>query len=164
MPSLFVTIESEEYAVTDQNGGIAINGELVLHEIVQVDQNTFSLLIRGRSFRIVARRSAEGYELLVNGRRIEAAVESDRMRLLRQYGQKNTPARVRTDIQAPMPALVVKVEVAVGDEVRPGQGLIILEAMKMENEIRAHAAGRVKEIFVTTGKPVEKGELLLRLE
>jgi biotin carboxyl carrier protein len=63
-----------------------------------------------------------------------------------------------------MPALVVRVEVKVSDEVKVGQGLVILEAMKMENEIKSHQSGRVKEIYVAKGKPVEKGELLLLLE
>lgn len=63
-----------------------------------------------------------------------------------------------------MPALVVKIEVSVGDEIVSGQGLIILEAMKMENEIKSHSAGVIKEIYVTHGKPVERGELLFLLE
>jgi biotin carboxyl carrier protein len=63
-----------------------------------------------------------------------------------------------------MPALVVRVEVKAGDEVREGQGLLVLEAMKMENEIRSPQAGKVREVFVSNGKAVEKGELLLLLE
>jgi biotin carboxyl carrier protein len=63
-----------------------------------------------------------------------------------------------------MPALVVRIEVKVGDEVKEGKGLVILEAMKMENELRAHQSGRVKQIFVEEGKPVEKGQLLLLME
>jgi biotin carboxyl carrier protein len=63
-----------------------------------------------------------------------------------------------------MPALIVKVEVSVGDEVVHGQGLLVLEAMKMENELKAMHSGRVKEIHVRQGKPVEKGELLMILE
>jgi biotin carboxyl carrier protein len=60
--------------------------------------------------------------------------------------------------------MVVKVEVSVGDEVVEGQGLVILEAMKMENEIKSHQAGKVKSVLVEKGKAVEKGELLLLLE
>ncbi len=71
---------------------------------------------------------------------------------------------MKSEIKAPMPALVVRVEVEIGQKVKPGQGLLILEAMKMENEIKAHSAGIIKEIYATKGKPVEKGELLMLLE
>jgi biotin carboxyl carrier protein len=63
-----------------------------------------------------------------------------------------------------MPAMVIKLEVSVGEEVRAGQPLVVLEAMKMENDILAPAAGRVKAIYVSAGKAVEKGELLLLFE
>jgi len=58
----------------------------------------------------------------------------------------------------------VKVEVAVGDAVTEGQGLVVLEAMKMENVLKAHQSGTVKSILAVKGKAVEKGELLLLLE
>ncbi len=164
MASFFVTIDSTEYVLTFQNGSLSLNGSPLSYEIQQLDERTFSVLLGGQSMRVVVEKAPGGYQLLVNGKRMEATVESERMRLLKKFGTKSHAAHTRTDIHAPMPALVVKVEVEVGDEVKPGQGLIILEAMKMENEIRAHTEGRVKEIFVTTGKAVEKGELLLRLE
>jgi len=63
-----------------------------------------------------------------------------------------------------MPALVSSVPVSVGDVVTVGQGLVILEAMKMENEIKAHRNGVVGKILVSKGKSVEKGELLVHLE
>ena len=63
-----------------------------------------------------------------------------------------------------MPGKVVEVLVAVGDEIEKDQGLLIIEAMKMENEIRATAAGKVKEIRVSPGQAVESGELLIELE
>jgi pyruvate carboxylase subunit B len=65
---------------------------------------------------------------------------------------------------APMPGLVVRVNVKAGDTVEAGQGLIVMEAMKMENELRVQAAGRVKTVLVTPGSVVEKGALLIELE
>jgi pyruvate carboxylase subunit B len=62
-----------------------------------------------------------------------------------------------------MPGLVVKVMVAVGDQVQAGQGLVVMEAMKMENELRAISAGVVRQIHVTPGTAVEKGTLLVEL-
>ena len=63
-----------------------------------------------------------------------------------------------------MPGLIVRVGVKPGDEVRAGQGLIVMEAMKMENELRAVAAGRVKAVLAQPGMAVEKGALLVELE
>jgi biotin carboxyl carrier protein len=67
-------------------------------------------------------------------------------------------------IKAPMPGRVLRVLVAVGDEVTAGQGLVVVEAMKMENELRAPGAGRVTEVAVTEGASVEAGRLLVVIE
>ncbi|MDE3052849.1 MAG: biotin/lipoyl-binding protein [Gemmatimonadota bacterium] len=63
-----------------------------------------------------------------------------------------------------MPGLIVRVHVKPGDVVQPGQGLVVMEAMKMENELRATAGGTVKAVAVAPGTAVEKGALLLELE
>ena len=67
-------------------------------------------------------------------------------------------------VRAPMPGLIVRVNVKVGDVVEAGQGVVVMEAMKMENELRAIAPGRVKSIEVGPGATVEKGSLLVALE
>jgi pyruvate carboxylase subunit B len=67
-------------------------------------------------------------------------------------------------IVAPMPGMVVKVEVAAGDTVRAGQGIVIVEAMKMENELRASGAGRVTRVHVSKGDAVAKDQVLVELE
>ncbi|MBA2706543.1 MAG: acetyl-CoA carboxylase biotin carboxyl carrier protein subunit [Gemmatimonadaceae bacterium] len=63
-----------------------------------------------------------------------------------------------------MPGLIVRLNVAVGDVVAAGQGVVVMEAMKMENELRATSAGRVRSIAVTVGMAVEKGMTLVELE
>lgn len=68
------------------------------------------------------------------------------------------------DVRAPMPGLVVAVEVSEGDDVDAGQGVVVLEAMKMQNELRSPVAGKVKKVFVTQGTAVDKGQPLLRVE
>ena len=65
---------------------------------------------------------------------------------------------------APMPGLIVRVNVQEGDHVRPGQGLVVMEAMKMENELRATVAGIVRRVVVSPGSAVEKGATLLEME
>ena len=63
-----------------------------------------------------------------------------------------------------MPGLVVRVEVAAGERVRAGQGVVIMEAMKMENELRAEGEGVVARVLATAGQPVEKGAILVEFE
>ena len=65
---------------------------------------------------------------------------------------------------APMPGLIVRVNVEVGDSVSAGQGLVVMEAMKMENELRAAGAGKVKSVHAKPGEAVNKGALLVELE
>ena len=65
---------------------------------------------------------------------------------------------------APMPGMIVRVAVQVGDTVTPGQGLVVMEAMKMENELRATSAGTVKAVLAQPGTAVDKGAVLLELE
>jgi biotin carboxyl carrier protein len=63
-----------------------------------------------------------------------------------------------------MPGLIVKVEVEIGQDVKKGDGLIIIEAMKMENELKAAYSGKIKAINVQTGQPVEKNQILIEFE
>lgn len=165
MNSYFVTISGREYIVRlEKEGAVLVNGEQAPIDILQLDERSFSILVNGKSEKVIAEKTNGTYQVQINGRQLEAAIESERMRLLKQFERQSASRVSKAEIRAPMPALVIKLEVNVGDEVKVGQGLIILEAMKMENEIKAHSAGRVKEIHVVKGKPVEKGELIMILE
>ena len=146
--------------------GVTVDGRSVDASIAHVaGTHVRSLLLEGSSHRVVARRTGTGaWELHVRGRRLAAEVVDERTRRVREMTgatAKNTGPR---PLRAPMPGLVVKVEVAVGDEVQPGQGLVIVEAMKMENELRAEAPGRVTKVRVEPGQAVEKDQILVELE
>ena len=165
MNSYNVIISGNERVVNiDNDGNIRINGKPANMTFEQVDGRTFSVLSEGNSYKTIAVKEEGVYRMLVNGNEIISHVESERMRLLKKFAISSEAEHARTEIRAPMPALVVKVEVDIGDDVREGQGLIVLEAMKMENEIRAHRKGRVSEIHIAKGRAVEKGELLMLLE
>jgi len=165
LSSFVVTINAKEYMVSlGADGHVALNGVPASVDVQRLDERTFSVLVDVTSATIVAEEFDGVYRVLRNGLQLEATVESERERLLKKYDKRGGAARSRLEIHAPMPALVVRVEVMVGEEVKQGQGLIILEAMKMENEIKAHQAGIVKEIYAGKGKPVEKGELLMLME
>jgi biotin carboxyl carrier protein len=97
------------------------------------------------------------------GQRFEVFVEDERTRQLAGLVHART-ARSRANIQAPMPGLVVNVLVQPGDTVTQNQTVVVLEAMKMENDLPAPAAGTVKEVRVSKGQTVDQGEILVTLE
>jgi len=160
-----VNIEGREYTVQIQSDGeIKLDGFDGRITCEQVDPNTCSVLLNRTSISVVSKWDKDSYQVLLSHRPAHVGVETERDRLLRRYASSSGKAHKRLEVHAPMPALVVRIEVAVGQEVEAGQGLFILEAMKMENEIKAHQAGKVKDILVTEGITVEKGQLVMLLE
>ena len=121
----------------------------------------FHLLIGGRSYPCTFREEDNRVVLGVRGREYRFEVLSERRKRIRDLGISGGKKVRNKDIVAPIPGLVVEVEVAVGDAVRAGQGVVIMEAMKMENELKSPADGVVKEIKVEKGTPVDQGQLLV---
>jgi pyruvate carboxylase subunit B len=122
--------------------------------------------IEGRVYRVVARRgSGSGqYTLAIDGFRFEVEALDERARTIRELaGAAGKPAGP-SSLAAPMPGLVVRVLAKAGDRVQPGQGLIVIEAMKMENELRATAPSVVRAVRVDAGSAVEKGAVLVEFE
>ena len=148
----------------EDDGRMKVNGLSVDADIKRLGPTCFSVVLDGRSVSVVIERSDDLYHVLLGSTNYEFSVESERDVLLKMYEQEVESVHHRLEIHAPMPALVVKVEVEVGQEVLPDQGLLILEAMKMENELRSHQAGRVRDVCVNRGDTVEKGQLLIVME
>ncbi len=163
--SYIVTIQGTTYNVSldDREGRVAlqIDGRPVEIDMasIQGDQ-LYSLLIEGRSYTAVAATFGEQREVRVNGVSSVVTVEDEQLARLR--GQVKTRRRAGGEqIKAPMPGRVVSISVAVGDTVETGHGVVVIEAMKMENELRAHAGGTVKDIRVGEGDTVDKNDVLV---
>jgi pyruvate carboxylase subunit B len=164
MPRYFVTVSGTEYEIhLADSSDLVINGLRYVPQVCELSPNTYEIDLGKRRIRIVASGRDSSFTLLVNGNLLDVRVESVRDRLMRDLSGTSDAEEKTLEVRAPMPALVTAIEVAVGDTVTAGQGLLLLEAMKMENEIRAHRAGTVSEVCVEKGRPVEKGEILLRL-
>ena len=116
--------------------------------------------------RVVARRGETRgrYTLWVDGHRYEVDAMDERTHAIRALSAAAAGPGGPAPLKAPMPGLVVRVNVAPGDTVSAGQGLVVIEAMKMENELRASAAGKVKAVHAAVGEAVEKGGLLVEME
>ena len=117
-------------------------------------------------YRVVAeKRQGKGrYTLWVDGYRFETEALDERTRAIRDMSAATAGPTGPAPIVAPMPGLKVRVNVSVGDRVEAGQGIVVMEAMKMENELRATAPGTVSSVEVAPGTAVEKGTLLVALE
>jgi len=121
-----------------------------------------SLLMDGRSYVIDMEAVEEGFAIQINGADLQAAVIDERKEAIaRLTGLRKAKSEHAGEIKAPMPGLIIKVEVEEGDKIAKGSGLIVIEAMKMENELPAPVAGLVSKIKVSKGDVVEKGQLLL---
>ena len=114
---------------------------------------------------VVTRDSAKGrYVLSLDGRRYDVEALDERTRAIRQLSSSASGPKGPAPLVAPMPGLIVRVSVEVGASVQPGQGLVVMEAMKMENELRSSSAGVVKAVRATPGTAVERGAVLVELE
>jgi biotin carboxyl carrier protein len=119
-----------------------------------------SLLVEGKSYDVALEARPTGYSVALPAGvvdvELQAAARGDGAAAHAALG----PAR----LNAPMPGKIVRLLAAPGDEVLAGQGIVVMEAMKMENELRAPRAGRLREIRVAEGQAVESGALLALLE
>lgn len=108
--------------------------------------------------------SAKRFVLQINGLRFSVQIADHYDRLVQQLGLHTGSSHKANQVKAPMPGLVLNILVEKSQEVAKGDPLLILEAMKMENVIKATADGRVKAIHVQKGAAVDKGQLLLEME
>lgn len=146
--------------------GIEVEGRLVSAHLEEIEGTPIYLLtIGGTLHRLaVVRRAGQGqYSIWTDDSRFEVEALDERRRAIREMTGRGAIATGPAPLVAPMPGLVVRVNVQPGDEVQPGQPLVVIEAMKMENELRAGAAGTVSAVRVQPGAAVEKGAVLVEL-
>lgn len=162
----FVRVGERSFQVDLDPSGVRVDDAPVSATLAHVEGTRLtSLVLDGASFRILAEPAADpsAWHLHMRGRRYVVEAVDERTQAIREMtGGSGGPTGPKP-IRAPMPGLLVKVEVAEGDRVEPGQGVAIVEAMKMENELRAEVAGVVVRVHVRPGQTVEKDQVLIDL-
>ena len=124
---------------------------------VRTGEQEASVLVDGVSYDITVDKTLEGFGVLIRGDRFEVELKDAVKGVALGRAAHSGPLK----LTAPMPGKIVKVLVAQGDAVEAGRGVLVMEAMKMENELKASRAGTVQEIKVKEGQAVEMGALLL---
>lgn len=160
------TVNNVEYEVELlEDGQVLVNQRPYQVDFSEVDGGqAFSLLVDGRSFEaFLSEDEEDGIQVVIEGVRYAVEVIDEQEKLLRQAGAETGLAGGVFELSAPMPGLVVKVPVSVGDQVQKGQVLVILESMKMQNELKAPHAGVVTVVNVSDGDNVEKRDVMVAL-
>lgn len=144
---------------------IYINSEKFQFNLLSLDDKTHLLKVGDNFFEVVAQKTDDDkYSITVNGVLFEIEIRTALQEKARKLLEARGATNHKMEVKAPMPGMILKVRKQVGDEVLSGESIIILEAMKMENELRSPVSGILKELFVKEGNPVEKGFKLFSIE
>ncbi len=151
-----IEYKSEKYYAT-------INGKEVIIESHQLADSRSIMLLNNKSFEVDVR--SNGYDnaktVFVLGQEIPVEIENYNLAQLKKKAGMSSTAKMDLSLKAPMPGLVLEFKVAVGDTVKKGDPLVIIEAMKMENVIKASGDAVIESIAIDAGQSVEKGDLIL---
>lgn len=163
-----VQLNDQRKAVALDPDGIGYEGGAPVHaELSDIEGSPIRMITIGTQVYRVVTQKREGrgrYTLWVDGYRFEAEALDERTRAIRDMSAASAAPSGPAPVRAPMPGLIVRVSVKLGEMVEAGQGVVVMEAMKMENELRTTAPGMVKSIDVFPGAVVEKGALLVSFQ
>lgn len=162
-----VEIEGHPFEVEVQNpsGRATVDGEQFAVDMCSVDGRwLYSLIVDHRPYEAFVEEKEERYSVTIQGEPFEVVVRDPKTARLAKMVQRPEAPPTELPIKAPLPGLIVAVEAEPGRVVKKGQILVVLEAMKMENDLTAPRDGTVRDVLVSPGGKVEKGQLLLTLE
>jgi biotin carboxyl carrier protein len=155
--------ESFEIEINGEND-LLVNGQRMLIDFRSVvGQSVYSLIVNGKSYEALVQPTEEGLEVLLHGQLFQVSIEDERQRRLRQSTGSTTVRRGEFHLKAPMPGLIVTVHVREGQEIKTGDRMIVLESMKMQNEISSPTDGTVRTLRIKPGDNVDQNQVLLTL-
>jgi biotin carboxyl carrier protein len=156
-------IKEVEFSATGPATRLTFNGQLHEAQVSEPEPDLFIIIIKGRVYRCELEKLPNGEtEVIVNGERISVTAR-DRKHLRSRFGPSSIDAGLAI-LTAPMPGKVMRILLKPGDEVAEHQGVLIVEAMKMQNEVQSPKAGKVLEVRVSEGQTVNSGETLAVVE
>jgi pyruvate carboxylase len=157
-------LDDQTYRIEVHEAGkhstVEIDGQPRVVDSRRIGSRTYSLLIDGRSFVADVASDGENYTVSIGGQVYRFRLADERRYRAVALGEPEEEGG-RREVRAQIPGKIVEIFVQVGDRVTRDQGLLTVEAMKMENEVKAPASGTVEEIRVQPGQAIEAGALLL---
>lgn len=158
------TVNSKQFEITTEADVFQVNGKSFPLNIVEVEAGYFHILHHHQSYRaevVKADTATKTFTIKINGKTLVVELKDKFDLLLEKMGMKGGSLAKVNVLKAPMPGLIIDMKVNVGDHVKAGDQLLVLEAMKMENVIKSPAEGTVKNVSVRKGDRVEKNQVLI---
>lgn len=155
-----------EFSLQRDGNQLQLNEQPVICDLKELRPGSYHMLYKGQSFEIEVLqtdRNGKKHQFTINGKKVDAELYDRFDALLKELGMDAGAAQKVGDLKAPMPGLVVDIPVKEGDTVKKGDTLLILEAMKMENALKAVGDAVVKKIAVKKGQAVEKNALMIQM-
>ena len=162
-----VTINGSKKQINILNSSVAIiDKKKVDFELLKLKEDNYLLRINNYFYEICTDKiDHEKYSLFVNGNKIDTITRTElQEKAAKLISEAKISSNNKLEIKAPMPGLILKIKKKVGEVIKQGESILILEAMKMENDLRTPVSGSIIEIFVTEGIAVEKGDKLFTIE
>ncbi len=160
-----VKTSAKEFNVNFLDNKIILDDEEFQWDLSKLQENNYHVIKNDVSYNVeVASFNPEEKEIVfkINGRKYPVKVQDKLDLLLEKLGIDKASSTKLNDVKAPMPGLILSIEVSEGQEVKKGDPLLILEAMKMENVIKAPGDGTVKSIVASQGDSVEKNQVIIQ--
>lgn len=144
--------------------GVAVDGVAVDVSLQPLSGATYLMMLDGHPRVVTVEQNEENTTVTLNGTSIESHYRTDAEVTLEKLGITSGDAAAHREIRSPMPGLLLRMLVEPGETVSRGQGLVVLEAMKMENELSAPADGVIAAVHAEAGTSVAKNDLLVELD
>jgi biotin carboxyl carrier protein len=166
MNEFVVTVNSRKKNVRlSGNNSICVDDKEYNQELYQLSGDTYLLKLDNKIYELSATKIGnERFNISIDGKNYDTIVRSSLQEKAVRLIELKALAKNKLKVKAPMPGMVLKINKQVGDEVEEGESVLILEAMKMENDLRAHISGKIKNIYIKEGMTVEKGNTLFTIE
>jgi biotin carboxyl carrier protein len=144
---------------------VLVNNKQVCVKLSKISENSYLFHLGNKVFEITSNKIDQSrFGLMIDGWYYDTVVRTKLQETVNELQQIKSSAKHHSDVKAPMPGLLLKLKKNIGDEVKIGEPILLLEAMKMENELRSPSSGRIKEIFFKEGQSVEKDSIILSIE
>jgi len=158
------SVNQKKFEISSNENELTVDGKSMPWDLVKVGDGYFHILINTKSYRaevVKVNRSTKSFLIKINGEQYSIELKDKFDLLLEKMGLTNGVGGKINSIKAPMPGLIIDLKVKAGDKVIAGDSLLILEAMKMENLIKASGESIVKSVKVKKGDSVEKNQILI---